>query len=145
MKITQRKLLIGIGILVLLANGDRLRAGLEDSAEISAQKTTASQLARQDQAQARALERQAKAESLLAKQRYESGCTRVIRTDTMTEAHFSPGIGAVDMANQDIKLRDGLVVCNGLGDTAIVVDGVMTDIKKLTTADMQAIRSLVNP
>ena len=145
MKITQQKALLALGFVVLLANGERLKSGLEEGAAVSAHKTSASQLARLDQAAARAVERQAKAESLLALQRYNSGCIRIVNPETMADMHFSEGQPATDSNNGNLSLREGAMVCNRLGETAVVVGGVITDIKTLTVQDFQKHRSLVSP
>lgn len=87
--------------------------------------------------------RQAEKLSKVALDRYRNNCILVIDKATGKEAYLAEGQPITD---RQLKrpLRTGAIVCNRLGDTAVVDSvGTITDIARIATPDLPTFKKLL--
>lgn len=128
--------IIGLAI----ANGENVRGSISRSNEIRSERSAFHNRIRQNRDQAR----QAQQLSKVALERYRSNCIMVVDTQTNQESYFEQGDPVFDHTGSKTALRDGAYICNSLGDTAIVQDGKITDIARVTTQDLAEFQSLLS-
>ena len=145
MKITGRGLFVAGGVLLLLSQGDRLKANLQEGSEVSNLSQQASQQARQNQVRAGNLERIANTESQLAEGRYNAGCIMLRSSTTNQPIRFTDTtLAHADNPDpENLQLLDsGTLVCNALGETGVVeVNGYIADIKRLNAEALQRFKN----
>lgn len=79
--------------------------------------------------------RNAKELSKVALERYQANCIMVVESSTKKESYFQPGNAVVDTALGK-PLRENALICNRLGDTAVVVNGAVENIASIATEDL---------
>lgn len=142
MQINTKTLLLGFGLLALLSNGDRIKAELEAGESASQIDRAAAQVARDDRAAARATERTTEAESALALSIYASNCIRIVDAVTQREGLFAPGAPVIDK-ELNRPVRDGAKVCNSKGETGVVENGGIQQIKRVSAEDYELNKELI--
>lgn len=142
MQINTKTLLLGLGLLALLSNGDRIKAELEAGQSATQIDRAAAQVARDDLAAARATDRTAQAESALAIARYESGCIKIVDAATQREGFFVLAQQVIDKQLGQ-PLREAAIVCNSLGDTGVIRGGGIAEIKRVSAADYEENKELI--
>ncbi len=115
--------------LAVLANGDRIFANLEDVSDQQAAK-------QEDGSDRKELRQQAKAAqklSAIALDRVQAGCIPVVEPATGKAHYFNEGEPIIDDATEQ-PIQEGFI-CNSLGLTAEVVDGLITDLVLVSPED----------
>jgi hypothetical protein len=129
--------LIG-AVLVALANGENIRSLTAKSAETGTRKTEHKDRIKRDKERAR----DAKDLSAAALDRYRQNCIMVIDQTTGRETYFAPGMAAVD-SGLGRSVRENAAVCNKLGDTALIVNGVMEEIASVDAEDLDKLAAIL--
>jgi hypothetical protein len=138
MKITTSRLIIASVLLVALSNGENVRSSVQKGGEIRAQQSSFNERIREN----RTLARNAEKLSKVALDRYRNNCI-FVRTDG-NEDHFREGVVVMSNSWGASPMRSGAFVCNQLGDTAVVgSEGRMEDIARVTTADQEELKKLL--
>ncbi|MEO0348826.1 MAG: hypothetical protein AAF282_02110 [Cyanobacteria bacterium P01_A01_bin.15] len=115
--------------LAVLGNGDRIAGTVHESAEQQVEKSTASSQRKQLKQQAR----EAQKNSAIALDRAKAGCIPIHDQATGKEHYFGNGSTVVDPST-GYQLQEGLV-CNRLGLTGVVDDGVIVDLVMISPED----------
>jgi hypothetical protein len=138
MEIKTTHIIIGLGVLALLSQGENVRSSMERTNQERTQRAEFSDRIRQNRLE----ERQAEQLSKVALARYKSNCVLVVDQRTGRESYFQPE-GLIIDKQLGKTVRPGLAVCNRLGDTALVSQaGTITDIARVTTPDLPQLKKL---
>lgn len=79
----------------------------------------------------------------VAIERYKANCILIKGQKTGKEAYFREGAATVD-TTVNRRVRDDAIVCNRLGDTAVIQDGLITDISRVALADKPEMQNLLD-
>jgi hypothetical protein len=140
MKLKTSYLLYGLGVLILVSQGNRVGEAVSKSERVRNERMEFSDLIRENKSAAR----QAEKLSEIALDRYRNNCVLVVDLESGEEALFEPGESVVSPGQQNRALRSGLFICNRLGDTAVVSEnGTITDIARIATADISQFKQLL--
>jgi hypothetical protein len=132
-------IIIGLGALVLLSQGENVRSFVEKNNQVRSQQAEFSDRIRQNRIEAREAEQLSK----IALSRYRNNCILVIDQSTKKESYFQPNALVVD-SKLNRTLRPGATICNRAGDTAVVSEaGTITDIARVTTPDLPQFKKLL--
>lgn len=126
---------LGVG----LANGENVRSSIDKGNEIKQEQRSFNDRIRANRDASRHAEKLSK----VALDRYRANCIWVVDTKSQKEAYFQDGATVVDQNALNRPLRSGATICNRLGDTAIVQDGRITDIARVTTDDIPEFENLL--
>lgn len=129
MQLKTSHILWGVVALVVLGNGDRIAGNLNESAIQQTEKSAASSQRKQLKQQAR----EAQKNSAIALDRAKAGCIQIYDQATGKEHYFGNGSTVVD-PNTGYQLQEG-IVCNSLGLTGIVKNGVIVDLVMVSPED----------
>ena len=132
MQIKTKHLLLSALALLVLANGEKLKASAELQAEKTQNRIAADRVSTLQKEQAREAVRQ----SAVALERAKS-CIGVVESKSQRQAYFTEGASIVTGKGATLPLSDGRIICNDLGDTAIAQGGRITNIAKAAAADME--------
>jgi hypothetical protein len=139
MEIKTTHIIIGLGVIALLSQGENVRSSMERTNQERTQRTEFSDRIRQNRME----ERQAEQLSKVALARYKNNCVLVVDQATGKESYFQPEGSVIDQS-LGRTVRPGLAVCNRLGDTALVSQaGTITDIARITTPDLPPFKKLL--
>jgi hypothetical protein len=129
----QTSTLIGLGTAVLLAlNAPSLIQSQQQTAALRTSRETTKQL-----------DRQIKEESRAAIARYRGNCARVVDAKSRRETQLIEGQAVIDPAT-GYPLPDGAFICTKHGDTAISDRGTATALKRVATADLPELKSILD-
>jgi hypothetical protein len=132
-------IIIGLGALVLLSQGENVRSFVDKNNQVRSQQAEFSDRIRQNRIEAREAEQLSK----VALSRYRNNCILVIDQTTRKESYFQPNALVVDSKLNRV-LRPGASICNRAGDTAVVSEaGTITDIARVTTPDLPQFKKLL--
>jgi hypothetical protein len=110
--------------VILLSQGDRMKATVDQGSVISTEQSTASGQSRLLREQAQNAQRYSK----VAIERLKANCLPVVDQQSGSEGYFKEGSVVMDHS-LGRPVRAGAFVCNSLGDTAVVgADGTLTEI-----------------
>lgn len=129
MEIKTSHILWAVVGLVVLGNGDRIAGTLTDGAAHQAERSQASATRKTLRQQAR----EAQKNSAIALDRVKAGCIQIYDTETGKEGYFGNG-AVVNDPNTGHQLREG-IVCNSLGLTGVIQNGVITDLVMISPED----------
>lgn len=115
MKITTTHLFLGAIVLLIVSQGENIRRNVQVSAREEAKKRDISETVRESKIE----EKEAEKLSTIAVNRYKNNCVFVVDAEKDVDSYFYPG-QVVTASKLKRALRPGLVVCNRLGDTAVV-------------------------
>jgi len=118
-------------ILLLIANGENIRTLNAKTAATSDRKTIVKDRLKTEKERTQ----NAKELSKVALERYRANCIMVVDAQTKAQSYFAPGNSAIDTALGK-SLRESAMICNALGDTAIVTNGVIENIATITAEDI---------
>ena len=136
MRIATSHIIIGIGALVLLSQGENVRGSLEKNNQIRQEQSDFNDRIRQSRREGNESEKLSK----VALSRYKSNCIFVVDTIANRESYFQLGSSVVD-TSLNRPLRAGVPICNRLGDTGIVSQaGTITDIARVAVPDLPQFR-----
>ena len=139
MKIKTSHMIIGLGVLALLSQGENVRHSLEKSNQIRALQNDFNDRIRINRTEAR----EATQLSKVALDRYKSNCILVVDSETKSESYFYPNSLVTD-SKLNRTLRPGALVCNRVGDTAVVSEaGTITDIARVAIPDLPQLKKLL--
>ncbi len=139
MKITTSRILLSCLGIIILSNGENVRGSLEQGNQRRLQQSNFSARVKEN----RTLARNAEKLSKVALDRYRNNCILVRDGRSTKEDYFKEGILVMN-TKATSTMRPGAFVCNRLGDTAVVgIDGKMEDIARVTTADQEEFKSLL--
>jgi hypothetical protein len=128
-----------IGLLgVLLINGENIRSVTAKTAVTGARKDTHKERVKLEKERTR----NAGELSKVALDRYRSNCILVLDSATQKETYFQPGSPVIDTALGK-AVRESAVICNRLGDTAIVTNGTIENIAPITADDWPAFAAVL--
>lgn len=130
-------IVLGLGAIALLANGNDLAASMAEGSQIADKQQTFNDELRDQRMSARQLERQAAESSDLALKRVRGACVPVLDGDTQGMTNLYEGRKFVSLADQ--KAVGGRVeICSATGDTAIAQDGYIEagTIARVNTEDL---------
>ena len=131
--------LIILGIIgVALLNGENVRSTIDKGNQIRQERSEFSDRIRKNRDDARNAEKLSK----VALDRYRANCIRVVDTQTQREGYFQEG-GTITDDTLRRPLRDGAAVCNSMGDTAVVQDGRIADIARVSTDDIPEMQRIL--
>lgn len=140
MKIKTSYILYGAIALIIISQGDRVGEAVDRNDRIRSEQANFADLVRTN----RASIRQAEKLSQIALDRYRNNCALVVDATNGEEALFQPGEPVIDPRQQNRTLRSGLLICNRLGDTAVISqNGTITDIARVATPDLQEFKQLL--
>jgi hypothetical protein len=108
---------------------------------ISSQQQTSALKASRDAS--KQIARDVNEESKAALIRYRGNCARVVDARTKRETQLIEGQAVIDPAT-GFPVADGAFVCTKHGDTAISRQGTATDIKRVATADLLELKSILD-
>lgn len=123
---------------LLLSQGENIRAHMERSQNRGQEKQEHRDRIRRNKDELN----QAAELSKLALKRAET-CILVLDTATKRESYFTDRMPVVDAQALNRPLRDGVAICNSLGDTAIVVNGTATDIARVSVEDAPKFKDII--
>ncbi|NEZ61193.1 hypothetical protein D0962_00100 [Leptolyngbyaceae cyanobacterium CCMR0082] len=83
-------------------------------------------------------------ESEVALSRVEAACVTVVDEKTFKVARLTEGESVSVVAGENRTLDDGTLICNALGDTAEVWDGVVKHVARIAPADKGEYENLFN-
>ncbi len=139
MEIKTTHIIIGLGVLAVLSQGENVRSSMEKQNQERTQRTEFSDRIRQNRLE----EREAQQLSKVALARYRSNCVLVVDQNTGKESYFQLE-GLIIDKQLGKTVRPGLAVCNRLGDTALVSQaGTITDIARVTATDQPQLDKLL--
>lgn len=139
MKIKTSHIIIGLGVLALLSQGENVRSSLEKNNQIRTEQSEFNDRIRQNRTE----EREAEKLSKVALARYRSNCIFVVDEQTKQESFFQPGQSVVDPKLKR-TLRSGVPICNKTGDTAVVSEaGTVTDIARVAVPDLPQLKKVL--
>lgn len=139
MEIKASHLIIGGVVLIALLNGENVRSSIQKGNSLRREQAEFSDRVRRNRTEARNAQKLSK----IALDRYRANCILVVDDTTGKEAYFQPGGAVVDPQLRQ-PLRDGVPICNKLGDTAIVsAAGTITDIARISIPDRPAFKKLM--
>jgi hypothetical protein len=140
MEIKTTHIIIGLGVIALLSQGENVRSSMERANQERTQRTEFSDRIRHNRLEAREAEQLSK----VALDRYRNNCIIVVDRKTRKDTYFYPGANVVD-SKVSRALRPGAFICNKLGDTAVVSEaGTVTDIARVTTPDLPQLQKLLS-
>ncbi|NJM47516.1 MAG: hypothetical protein HC860_16245 [Alkalinema sp. RU_4_3] len=125
-------------LLVALSNGENIRSLTAKTAQTGTRKTEHKDRVKRDKERAR----DAKDLSATALDRYRQNCIMVLDQTTGKEVYFTPGMTAVDTA-LGRSVRENAAVCNKLGDTALIINGVMEEIASADAEDLDKLAAIL--
>ncbi|NJM47950.1 MAG: hypothetical protein HC860_18730 [Alkalinema sp. RU_4_3] len=125
-------------LLVALSNGENIRSLTAKSAQTGTRKTEHKDRVKRDKERAR----DAKDLSATALDRYRQNCIMVLDQTTGKEVYFAPGMTAID-SGLGRSVRESAAVCNKLGDTALIVNGVMEEIASVDAEDLDKLAAIL--
>jgi hypothetical protein len=139
MKIKSSHLIVGLGILALLSQGEKVRSALEKNNQAQTEQTEFNDRIRQNRTEAREAEKL----SQVALARYKNNCILVVDSETKQESYFQPNALVTD-SKLNRTLRPGVYVCNKVGDTAVVSEaGTITDIARVAVPDLPQLKKFL--
>jgi hypothetical protein len=118
-------------LILLLANGENIRSLSARTTATTDRKTLIKDRLKTEKDRAK----DAGNLSKVALERYKSNCILVVDSTSKTQSYFTPGASVIDTALGK-PLRDNAMICNTLGDTAIVTNGVIENIASIATEDL---------
>lgn len=130
--------LVGL-LLVALANGENIRSFTAKNEATGTRKAAHKERLKLDKERAR----DAKDMSQVALERYRQNCIMVVDQATRKEVYFAPGLAVLD-TGLGRSVRDGAAVCNRLGDTALIVNGVMEELASVTADDLDQLTAVLD-
>lgn len=131
MKLTTTNLLIAGGVILLLSNGENVRGSIEKSNTIRQEQSSF----HDNIAAARREARKAGKLSKVAIDRAKNNCIKLVIDKEDKPTYFKEGQPVLDKT-LNTPLRPGALICNDLGDTAVVSDdGRIADIARVSTED----------
>lgn len=138
MKLKMTHLLFGVPVvLITMLKGEDVRNSVQQSSLISQEQMTTS-------SQSRILREEAKNArkfSKVAIERLKSNCIQTVDATTRKDDYYQPGAIVLDN-NLKRPIRDGAFVCNSLGDTAVIQNGSIVDIARVSLVDKNEYDSL---
>lgn len=139
MNIKTSHIIIGLGVLALLSQGENVRSSLEKSNLIRTEQSEFNDRIRRNRTE----EREAEKLSKVALARYKNNCILVVDEQTKQESYFQPGQSVVD-TRLGRTLRPGVPICNKTGDTAVVSEaGTVVDIARVAIPDLPQLKKLL--
>lgn len=139
MNIKTSHIIIGLGVLALLSQGENVRSSLERNNQIRSEQSDFNDRIRQNRTE----EREAEKLSKVALARYKNNCIFVVDGETKLESYFQPNSLVVD-TKLNRSLRSGVPVCNKVGDTGVVsVAGTITDIARVSVPDLPQLKKIL--
>ena len=139
MNIKTSHIIIGLGVLALLSQGENVRSSLEKSNLIRTEQSEFNDRIRRNRTE----EREAEKLSKVALARYKNNCILVVDEQTKQESYFQPNSFVVD-SRLNRTLRSGVPVCNKVGDTGVVSEaGTITDIARVAVPDLPQLKKLL--
>jgi hypothetical protein len=138
MKLTTLKLGLICAGLVIVANGENIRASINAGETSKAQKSAFNDRVKQNKLE----ERQAIELSKVALGRAKS-CIRIVDAVKRVDSYLTEGQKVIDTA-LNRPVRAAATVCSGLGDTGITnQNGEITDLARVVDADMAEYKALL--
>ena len=119
----------GIVALVVLGNGDRIAGSLDEAVVQQRGKSAASAERKHLKQQAR----EAQKNSAIALDRAKAGCIQIWDTTAGVQDFFNEGEQVLDPITEQ-PIQQGFV-CNQLGVTGVLKDGVIADLVMVSPAD----------
>lgn len=139
MQIKTSQLFVGAILLSILSQGENVRKSMDANAKVKARQSNFSERIRENRTEERELIQLSK----VALGRYRSNCIRVVDMQTGQEAYFQENAPMID-SKLGKTLRAGALVCNRLGDTAVISEsGTATDIARVTASDLPQLEKLL--
>jgi hypothetical protein len=127
---TSHFILLGAIGLFVLNSPDLLKSQQQQSAIKDARAST------------KATEYQIKEASRAALARYRGNCARVVDARSRLETQLIEGQAVVDPAT-GFPVQDKAFICTKHGDTAISQRGIVTDIKRFATGDLEQLTPIL--
>lgn len=125
-------------VCILLLNGENLRNSSARTEAVKGRKDSHREHVKLEKERARnALDL-----SKIALDRYRQNCIFVTDLKAQKESYFQPGTAVVDTA-LNRPVREGAPICNKLGDTAIVTNGVIENIAAIAVEDWDAFAAIL--
>jgi len=134
---TSHFLLAGIAI-VLLSQGENVQKSIRKNNQIRQEQSSFNDRIREN----RQALKQAEKLSEIALKRFEKNCIHVVGENNGKPILFKPGSEVMD-SNSGELLRDGVFVCNQLGETAVVESGKLADIARVAEKDKLQLQQLL--
>jgi hypothetical protein len=139
MKIKTSHIIIGLGVLALLSQGENVRSSLERNNQYRSEQSEFNDRIRRNRTE----EREAEKLSKVALARYKNNCILVVDEQTKLESYFQPNSFVVD-SRLNRYLRPGVPICNKVGDTGVVSEaGTITDIARVAVPDLPQLKKLL--
>lgn len=139
MKLKTSHLIWGSIALLALSQGENVRSSIDKSNQVRREQAEFSDRLRANRTEARQAEKLSK----VALDRYRNNCILVVDGETKKESYFQPGSDVVDR-QLGRNLREGVPICNRLGDTAIVsTAGTITDVARVSVPDLPKLKQLM--
>jgi hypothetical protein len=139
MKLKSSHIIWGSIALIALSQGENVRQSLAKGGQVRREQAEFSDRIRQNRTEARQLQKL----SQVALNRYSNNCILVVDGETKKESYFQPGSEVVDR-QLGRTLREGVPICNRLGDTAVVsAAGTITDIARVAVPDLPKFKQLM--
>lgn len=128
-KMTQVLIVLPL-IAIAVSKGEVVRDSVQQGAVIQQEQSNFSARLRHNRQETK----QALKLSKVALDRLKTNCIKTVDVDTKQESYFQPGERVLDTKLKR-SIREGAVICNSLGDTAVVQDGVIADIARVSLED----------
>lgn len=139
MNLKTSHLIWGAVAVLALSQGENVRQSLAKGSQIRQEQAEFSDRLRQSRTEAKNAEKLSK----VALDRYKANCILVVDGDTRKEGYFQPGSEVVDR-QLNRSIREGVPICNRLGDTAIVsAAGTITDVARVSVPDLPQFKKLM--
>ncbi|KAM3100455.1 hypothetical protein ACKFKF_11590 [Phormidesmis sp. 146-12] len=139
MNIKTSHLILGAIALIALSQGESIKQSIAKNQAIKQDQLAFNERLRKNRDDAR----NAQDLSKVAIERYKANCILIKDQKTGKEAYFREGATTVDSA-LNRRVRDNAIVCNRLGDTAVIQDGLITDIARVALADKPEMQNLLD-
>jgi hypothetical protein len=138
MKITTGKMFLGFGLVLLLMNGENIRASIDKGNAIKAEQSAHSDRIKQNKVAAK----EAVDLSKVALERAKS-CIRIVDAVKRIDSYLAEGQPVID-TTLNRPVRPKATVCSGLGDTGVTNEkGEITDLARVVDADMAEYKKLL--
>lgn len=138
MKITTGKLFAGFGLVIILMNGENIKASINKGNAVKAAQSSHQDRLKQNKQDAR----EAIDLSKVALDRAKS-CLRVVDSEKKVDAYLTEGQVVIDSLLKR-PVRPKATVCSGLGDTGIIDStGAITDLARVTDTDMPEYKKIL--
>ena len=138
MKITTGNLFLGFGLVLILMNGENIKASINKGNAVKAAQSSHQDRLKQNKQDAR----EAIDLSKVALDRAKS-CIRVVDSEKKVDAYLTEGQIVIDSLLKR-PVRPKATVCSGLGDTGIIdSQGAITDLARVTDTDMPEYKSIL--